>query len=157
MNKLLYILTGCVLLAVFGFGIAQARNGNYPDLIDKLIERFNLDRQEVEQFFEEIHEERMEQAQVYFDGRLDELVEQGKLTEEQKQLIIAKKEEMCQKMEQMKQLSPEERREAMEQHREEMKTWAEENGIELNYVFGHNGFPGNFDKGMKMGRLKFNQ
>ena len=137
----LTILTLSALIAAGFFAVNQVKaedNGvDYPPIIQRLIEKFNLDGEEVEEIFTEAREERQSQMQARFGERLGELVEEGQLTEEQKQAILAKKEAMRQESQNWQGLAPEERREQMEQHRAEMQTWAEGEGIDLSLVFGH--------------------
>ena len=137
----LAILTLSALIAAGFFAVNQvkAEDGgvDYPPVIQRLIEKFNLDGEEVEEIFTEAREERQNQMQARFGERLGELVEEGQLTEEQKQAILAKKEAMRQESQNWQGLAPEEKREQMEQHREEMQTWAESEGIDLSLMFGH--------------------
>ena len=76
--------------------------------------------------FEEVREERK-------DARLDRLVEDGTLTEEQRSLLEAKMDEVHEEIEALKseELTTEERRAEMRSIRDEMRAWAEENGITL--------------------------
>lgn len=134
-------LSALVLAGLVGVKTIQAEgNGNYPPLIQKLVERFNLDANEVQEVFDEVREERHQEMQARMEERLNQAVEEGKITEEQKEAILAKKAEMQARGEELKDLSPEERKEAMEEHREEMKAWLEENGLDLGEFFG--GFKG---------------
>lgn len=136
MKKAIIILALALgLLGVVGYGTAKAYAGDpdkYPPIVQKLVERFGLNEDEVKAVFDEERTERQQQMQARFEERLNQAVSEGKITEEQKQAILAKKEEMQANFGQFKDLSPEERREKMEAHREEMKTWAEENGINLD-------------------------
>jgi len=137
----LTILTLSALITAGFFAVNQIRaedNGvDYSPIMQRLIEKFNLDGEEVEEVFAEMREERQSQMQAYFGERLGELVEEGQLTEEQKEAILAKKEEMRQKSQNWQGLTSEEKREQMEQHREEMQIWAESEEIDLSLMFGH--------------------
>ena len=137
---LAYALIGAGIVGILGAGTvfaqAQFSEGKYPTIIDKLVERFDLDPEEVKEVFEENREERFENMQAHLDERLDKAVEAGKITEEQKELILAKKSEMIDRMKELKDLSPEERKEQMQETREEMKAWAEENGIDPSFCNG---------------------
>jgi len=137
----LTILTLSALITAGFFTVNQvkARDNDidYPPIMQRLIEKFNLDGEDVEEVFAEIREERRSQMQARFEERLSELVEEGQLTGEQKQAILVKKEEMRRESQNWQGLAPEEKREQMEQHREEMRIWAEGEGIDLFLVFGH--------------------
>ena len=104
---------------------------------EQLIERFNLDPGEVGEVIDETREERHQEMEVRFEEKLNEAVEEGKITEEQKELILEKKTEMTEKREELRNLPQEEKREAMIELRQEMKNWAEENDIDLRMLSGY--------------------
>jgi len=138
-KKLLITVLSLVLLGGASFAVVKASaeetRPHHQTIIEKLVERFGLNQEEVEQLFDEVREERQAQMKAQHQEKLNALVEEGKITEEQKQAIIAKHEEMqAEKQENFgawKDLDPEERRAKKQEHREEMQTWAEENGIDL--------------------------
>jgi len=134
----------------FGSGnkTEQSANG-FPNIIQKLIDKFNLNPEEVSQVLEETREEQHQQAQANFEEKLNEAVENGRITEDQKSIILAKHEEMKNSKENWKDLSPEERMEKGKTMKEELKTWAEQNGIDLKDLFlGYNkGSRGGFKTG----------
>lgn len=74
---------------------------------------------EDQEFFEQQREQREEMMQSRLEGRLDEALSQGELTQEQKDLILAKREEIQTRMQEM---------------RDETEAWAEENDIDLEYL-----------------------
>ncbi len=125
----------------------------FQDLISRLVEKFGLNQTEVEGVFDQFHQERQEERQQQMskrqEDRLSEAVENGSLTEEQKQLILEKRQEF-QLQEGQSDLNPEERREAMEERHWEMESWAEENDIDTSILdFGPK--MGNDMKGRGMG------
>ena len=151
MNKK-HLIIALALVLLGGIGItavkadAQGVQGNHETIIQKLVERFGLNQQEVESVFDEVREERHAQMQAKYEEKLDALVQEGKITEEQKEAIIAKHEEMrAEKQENFgfwKDLEPEERRAKMEEHRAEMQAWADEKGIDLSLIGGLGGRKG---------------
>lgn len=149
---LVIILGVLSLVSVLGINSVQANGeGNYPPIVQRLVERFNLDQGEVEQVFDEAREQRRAEMQNRFQERLDQAVTDGQITEEQKQAISAKKAEMQANREEMKDLSFEEIKELRETHRQEMEAWAEENGIDLTIMpmlIGKQGKHGHFGQGM---------
>jgi len=128
------------LMSILGVRSVRAnKNNTYPPIVQKLAERFNLNTEEVQQVFDEDREGQRQQMQIRFEEHLDQAINDGKITEEQKQVILAKREEMKTDPENFrnllsKDLSSEERREKMEAHREEVKVWAEESGIDLDFL-----------------------
>jgi polyhydroxyalkanoate synthesis regulator phasin len=142
-KKLAYLTLTLVAVGILGFTVAnaQADNGGFHSaLIQELVERFNLNEQEVQEVFDEFEAENKERM-----GESREPQEFANLTEEQKATLSEKMEEMKQKVEEIKGLSREERQEAMSQIKEEMEAWAEENGIDVpcfGGIFGRGGSKG---------------
>jgi hypothetical protein len=136
-----------VVLSLAGvLGVRNVRaneSGIYPSIVQKLVERFNLDTEEVQQVFDETKEERHQQMQARFEERLDQAVSDGQITEDQKEAIIAKKAEMQTNHQEFKDLTPEEKQAKMAAYKEEMEAWAEENGLDLSTLHmlggGHHG------------------
>ena len=150
MNKKAIILTTSLLTIAAFFMLAQPAqafwpfgSGNkteqsangFPGIIQKLIDKFNLNPEEVTEVLDETRQEHQQQAQTNFEEKLNEAVANGKITEDQKNIILAKHEEMKQNKENWENLSPEERKEKAKTHQEELKVWAEQNGIDLKEFF----------------------
>lgn len=104
-------------------------------MVQKLVQKFNLDQAAVQAVFDEQHQEMMAQHRAERTARFDQLVADGKITQDQRNLIVAKMAEL----DSMRDASLDERRQATESHREEMETWAAENGIDLQYLRPMNG------------------
>ncbi len=157
-KKILLLVTAIGLLALVGIGTAGAisaeESNSYPSIVQKLVERFNLNAGEVEEVFDEFRGERHQEMQARFENRLNEAVNDGDFTEEQKQAILAKHQELQQERETNREASQnmtrEEHQEAMETERAELEAWAEKNGIEVEDFFlgpmgpkgGHQGLGG---------------
>lgn len=152
------LLPTILAISVLVVGILAATNvsaqdtANYPPIVQKIADRFNLNVSEVEQVFDEARDERRAEMYANFADRLDDLVSEGKLTETQKEAVLDKHEEVQDKMEALKDLAPEERREKAQAIHEEFKAWAEDQGIDLPLIgpFEH-GFMKGFHKGYRMG------
>jgi len=135
----LILITSLALLSIGGVACvgeinAQASEENeteYP----LLVERFDLDPDEIMDFFHELKEERIVDAEERFEEKLDELVEDEKITEDQKEAILDKKEELKTFKEELEDMTISEAREAMKDIHEELKDWAEENDISLKDFF----------------------
>ena len=146
---LVLVVLGLVAVtAVFGatlVAVAAEDLDGYPPIIQALAERFNLDPDDVKEVFDEQHEVRKEEMLKSKAERLDEAVEAGKLTEEQKDELLKKQEEMNAKMAELKDLPPQERFKAMKEIKEDFQTWIEENEIDSKGAyggFGKRGFRG---------------
>lgn len=127
-------LPAFLALAILVVGIlasnAQAQEVNqYPPVVQKIADKFNLNVTEVQQVFDEERDVRRADRYAHFAERLNDFVAEGQLTEEQKEAILERHESMQDEMESLKNLSPEERRERMQALHEENRKWAEENGI----------------------------
>jgi polyhydroxyalkanoate synthesis regulator phasin len=90
-------------------------------LIDRLVERFNLDREEVQVVFDEVRSEKRAEHEAKMEERLNQAVEDGKLTEEQKNLLNQKHAENQAFRETLKNMSDDEKKAALKQHHLEMK------------------------------------
>jgi len=136
--KILIPILGLTALLVFaGIGIGNSKAfgpADHDSLIQKLAERFNLNREEVEEFFEQQKQQHQEEMKAREEERLNQLVGDGKLTQAQKNALIAKREEWRRENadmgEKFRNMSWEERQQVMKEHREEMDKWLEENGID---------------------------
>lgn len=155
-QKVLLSVLGAALISIGAFGAVKAYAEDItsptPSIVTRIAERFNLNVDEVKSVFEEEHDARREDMKAKLEDRLNQLVEDGELTTEKKQLILDKMSEMeanrVQMMEEMKDLTPEERRTTMNAHHEELKSWADENGIDLKYLrFTHKFHDGHGMKG----------
>lgn len=125
--------------------LADNENNNpMSDLVQKLTDKFGLNREEVQSVFDEHHQEMMANMQAKEEERLNQLVTDKKITEQQKQLILQKKEELRtqhqNEMQNLKDKTVEERKAIMEQHRQELENWANQNGIDVQYLMGFKGF-----------------
>lgn len=132
-------LSLAAVLTLVGVGISKAdfngKGGPDNSLIQALVEKFNLNQSDVEDVFNQHQEEMRKEGQARSEERLNQAVTDGKLTEEQKNLILQKREEMRNEdHEDISNLSFEERRQLREEHREEMENWAEDNGIDMGYL-----------------------
>ena len=122
------------LLAIVGSQVIRAQDsGNHQPLVQRLTERFNLDAGEVEEVLSQHRGEMKAQGQARFEERLNQAVEEGRITEEQKQAFLQKK---AQWQEECQGLSFEERGQKREEHQAEMRSWLEENGIDLGQLGG---------------------
>lgn len=80
-------------------------------------------------------EQRMQKREHKMENRLDKLVAEGKITQQQKEAITNKMKENHQKREDIRKIEdPEKRHEAMEQLHEDMKKWLQDQGIDTNLL-----------------------
>lgn len=120
--------------------------GTSKTIIQRLVERFNLNTADVQAVFDSAKADRQAEMKAKEEAQLTQLVTDGKITEAQKQLIIAKRSEMeaNRPTEPVKDsaLTPAQRKTEMEKQRTELETWAKDNGIDVQYLFGRFGHMG---------------
>lgn len=151
MNKRVMMIIGTITILGAGtvftsIASAQTTDTQTPmtTLVQKIADKFNLNKEEVQKVFDEHRDEMQQKRQTKMDERLSELVKDGKLTNEQKTLILNKIKELQDKRESekdsLRNLTPEERKSKMEAARTDLQNWAKDNGIDLKYLWG--GFGG---------------
>jgi len=131
--------------ALIGLG-----NGEYPDLIKNLAAKFNADPAEVEQVFEDTHDQMI-------SSRLDEAVADGEISAEQKTLILNKMDEVQAKIKEInnQEMTATERRDALESLHDELRDWADENDIPLMFLMGNRrGMGDMMERGMVRGGMR---
>lgn len=149
-------------LGTLGAGVvyAQATDGDYPPIVERIAEAFNLNVTEVQAVFAEERQERQQEMEAQREEHLAELVESGDLTQAQADALAAKQEEHRAAMDELRDsgVTGDERHEAMESLRADFEAWAEENGISLDLLQGPKGprggeFGGGRGEGMRGGAL----
>jgi hypothetical protein len=129
-NKLLILGAGVVVsasaLGVVAVPTFAQDSETYPPMVETLSEKFNLDKAEVQNVFTEERKKRHEE-------RLNGLVEDGSITEEQKAVIEKHHEEMMAKRDSLlaEGKTRTEMHELMETEREEFQKWLDDQGIEM--------------------------
>ena len=123
-----------LVVGILASGVSAKDASNYPPIVQKIAEHFNLDVSEVEEVFDEERDERRAESFARFADRLDDLVFEGKLIESQKEEILDKHEEMQDAMEEIKNLPAGERRKKMQTLREGFKNLLEKSGLDLREV-----------------------
>lgn len=128
-------------------------------LVQEIAQKFGLKEADVKAVFDAHKTEVQAHRETALEDKLATLVSQGKITDAQKQLIIAKVKELeanrTSNMETFKSMTPAERKAAMEKERADLEAWAKQNNIDLKYLrFGrsligkgmmHHGNNGNAD------------
>lgn len=144
--SMLSIITVGLLTSRSVFAQDEAGSSNsMSSLVTRIAEKFGLNKDEVQAVFDADRQERQEKRQEEFQARLDQDVADGKITEAQKELIIAKRnqlEENRRSGDSLEGLSKEERKSVMEAERKELESWASENNIDPKYLMGGGRGPG---------------
>ncbi|NCS32663.1 hypothetical protein GW793_04205 [bacterium] len=123
LNKYKMIGAGVLTLGLLGAGAtivsAAGNTSTYPPIVEKISERFGLDNEEVGSFFEEEHAMRGAEVKERHEEHLSQLVNEGVVTEEQKDALDAKHDEM---------------QANRESNREEMDAFFEEIGLDPSVI-----------------------
>lgn len=131
------LVTTVAVGSLLGIGTASAQSTTgQTSVVDKMVEKFNLNRDDVQTVFEEVHDERHAEMEAKRAERLASLVEDGTLTQEQADALQAKHDEMEALRESWRDegLTSDEIRQNMQDVRDGFKTWAEEQGIDLDNI-----------------------
>jgi hypothetical protein len=143
-NKL--IIAAAVTAAVgaaslTGMQLVSAQSNNPTDgnnLIQKIAQKFNLKSADVKAVFDQNQAEHQAARQQKITDELTQAVKDGKLTETQKQLILAKMTEVQAQMQanrdSLKDKTPAERKAAMEAQKADLEAWAKTNNISTDYL-----------------------
>lgn len=139
-NKILIssLVVGLVSFAgVLGLQKVRAEDtNNFSPLIQRIVEKFNLNKDEVSGVVSNFRGEQQKLRQQDITDRLAQAVKDGKITEDQKNTILAKVTEWQSQMGTMNSLTVEERRTKMNEHRTEMQEWEKNTGIDLQGILG---------------------
>ncbi|HNQ17388.1 MAG TPA: hypothetical protein PKJ26_05290 [Candidatus Woesebacteria bacterium] len=145
--KLLLPIAAVAITAITMYGANQIMafsGGNQHDaLIQKLASTFGKSETEVQTVFNQYRTEQQATREAEFEARLATAVTEGKLTEEQKQLVIAKHAELQAQHEAdfatKDSMTREEWQAKRQAEHDVLDSWAESNGIDLSYVMPERG------------------
>jgi len=142
-------ITGATFL---GVNAASAQTSD-QSLASRIAEKFSINEGEVQSVVDEFKSERQmdrqEDRQEKHAERLQDLVDDGTLTDDQRTSLQEFGERRQDSIRELRDqnLSREEIREAMEGLRQEVEAWAEDQGVELEDIRGdHNKHHGGFKK-----------
>jgi len=125
MNKnILIAITGIALavgtgLTGFNKVYADEETRNLSPMARRIAERFGLSETEVESFVHEQRESFREEGRGKMSERLEQAVNEGALTEDQRRTLLAKMDEIC---------------DGSGGRNGELRDWAEENGVDLREI-----------------------
>lgn len=130
------VFTTITAASIMGIGAASAQSNSGNNIVDKIATKFSLNRDEVQSVFDEQHDEKKAKHEQRQATRLQELVDNGAITADQKTALEAKRTEMESKRDALKDqnLTREEIRTQMESTRIEFEAWAKDQGIDLGAI-----------------------
>lgn len=134
---------GAATAGSLGIASAATSANGQSTLIDKLVTKFNLNRDEVQKVFDEERASHQAEREQKMKERLDQAVKDGKLTQAQEDKLIAKLKEM-----QADRKNPKDATEADHEARkakmDEFRQWLKDNNIPEEFgmpMRGHGGPP----------------
>jgi uncharacterized membrane protein YhiD involved in acid resistance len=113
-------------------GVASAQTSSSTggqSLADKIAQKFNLNKNDVQQVIDENRMEHQADHQKQFENRLNQAVTDGKITAAQKDQILAKAQELKTYMDSIKDKTADEKRTLMKTKIDELKQWAKDNNL----------------------------
>ena len=146
-TKLILPIAAVAVTAITMYGANQIMafngGGQHDVLIQKLATTFGKSETEVETVFNQFRTEQQATREAEFEARLVTAVTEGKLTEAQKQLIVAKHAELQAQHEadftNKTSMTKAEWQAKRLAERDELNTWAKSNSIDLSYVMPERG------------------
>jgi len=160
MNKkyfLYAIIPAVMLMAVGGAVLADSKINKIDpmaNIVNAIAQKFNLNVNDVQAVFDQQRTEMQaqreqnrtqmqEEMNQKFTERINKLVSDGKLTQDQANKIFAKKTELEAQRAGLEGKTKEEIQSIMKASMESLKQWAQDNNIPLGYIqFGGLGMPG---------------
>lgn len=131
------IVLGAALLLSNGKVSAETMLNPSEGLVQKIAQKFGLNQSEVQAVFDQHRDEMHTAMQQRLEDQLTQEVADGKLTEAQKQAILAKRAELETNKPDpstFEDQTREERQAQREQQRQELEAWATQNGIDMSYL-----------------------
>ena len=141
-KKILAIILGTVTFGATAFGTADAFAQNspapFPSFVQQLAQKLGIDQGKVQTAVDDIHKDRQGILQTRFEERLTQAINDGKITEAQKQLILNKFKDLQTdrqtNMEKFKTMTPEQRKQSMIDKKTDLSNWAKTNGVDLSII-----------------------
>lgn len=125
---------------------AQSNGGQLPSLVQMIATKFGLNPTDVQTVFDDYKTQRQSQMETSYEAMLSQAVKDGKISQAQMQLILAKHKELqadrSANISNWKNETPDQRKASMQTQKQALQTWATQNGIDIKYLFGGFGMRG---------------
>ena len=129
------ILSGGVMVVTNAFAQTPAAGqNNVPSLAQEIANKFHLNVSDVQAIFNQHQQEVKSQRESNYNAYLQKLVNTGKITAEQEQLILNKRQQLLSQKQNRKAMTPAERKAQMQSTMQDLKNWAKQNNIDLRYL-----------------------
>lgn len=133
------ILSGGLVVASNAYAQTSApQEDPMTSLVQKIATKFNLNKDDVQAVFDQNRQDMDAKREQNYESRLDQLVKDGKINAQQKQLLLDKHKQLVSQMESnkdvFKNLTPDERKAKMDAAKADIESWAKQNGIDAKYL-----------------------
>ena len=122
-----------------GFAMASAADtgtasGPMSGLVTAIADKFHLNKDEVQQVFDQQRQQMTAQHQADIKTRLDQGVASGSITQTQEDLIVAKQAEIHAFMQTLKDMVPADRQAAIKKEMADVQQWVKDNAIPAQFM-----------------------
>lgn len=133
------ILSGGVVAATTAYAQTNSQQDDpMNSLVQKIADKFHLNKADVQAVFDQNRKDMEAKHKQRYESYLDQLVKDGKITSQQKQLLLDKHKQLVSQMEskkdKFKNMTPAERKTQMDALRQDIENWAKQNGIDAKYL-----------------------
>ncbi len=128
----------------------SAQSPMYGNLITQIAQKFNLKESDVQDVVNQVRATQQTTMKTKWQDRLTQAVTDGKITDVQRQAIIAKHNELQTQFTSLQGLSVTDRKAKMAQIQSDLKTWATANGLDSKFL-GLIGMRPGFRGGFRLG------
>jgi Skp family chaperone for outer membrane proteins len=132
------VLSGGLVVATNAFAQTPAGQSSMPSLVQEIADKFHLNTGDVQSVFNQHRQEMTTKREANYESYLQNLVNTGKITDAQKQLILNKHKELMSQMQSnlknFKTMTPAQRKAQMQASMQDLQSWAKQNNIPLQYL-----------------------
>jgi hypothetical protein len=147
--KMILPIAGFVVIAASGLVIAHVsaatnQNANNSDsLAQRIATKFHLNKNDVQSTIDQYKQDKLQQMESDYKGKLDQAVKDGKITPEQETKIIAEHDKLKTELLAAKDDQNTDRHTVFENVKNEATQWAQDNNIDVMWLLpggpGHHG------------------
>jgi hypothetical protein len=148
MNK--KVVLAMLIVGIFSMGLMRAssiyasdKEENRSSLVRKIATKFGLKESDVQAVFDEEMGSRKSRMKQNFIDRVDQLVKDGKISQEKKDLILKKHDEVESKRDSQRtafqSMTRGQRLEVQKKEHQEMQEWASANDIDIRLLWNFEG------------------
>ena len=146
------LLSGSLVVATNAYAqTSTPANNPMSTLVQQIADKFHVNKADVQAVFDQNRQDMQSKMEANYEAKLDQLVKDGKINAQQKQLLLDKHKQLQSEMQSNrandKNLTPAERKAQIDKERQDITAWAKQNGVDAKYLMmmgpgmrGHRGF-----------------